>query len=308
MNKLTSFYPADRQGDVDAADVPLIPIGARRTTNGHAPIAETYSIGSMPSNTAMNGSGGDLLHTRTGTMHENGAVQSSVNELIAAHYVRKSYRRGELAIPVLQGVSLAVEKGEFLAIVGPSGCGKTTLLHLLATLDRPDSGEICFEGNRIDNLPTGGRDILRNRYFGMIFQFYHLLPELTVFENVLMPAMIGDGIFGYLAKRKSRREMARQMLDLVGLSHRLKHKPRELSGGEMQRTAIARALVSNPRLLLADEPTGNLDKQTGEEIMAILHRLNREQNLTIVMVTHDQRIADQADRTITLVDGRVVAA
>jgi lipoprotein-releasing system ATP-binding protein len=234
--------------------------------------------------------------------------QSSPNELIAAHYVRKSYQRGQLIIPVLQGVSLGVDRGEFLAIVGPSGCGKTTLLHLLATLDRPESGEVCFEGNRIDNLPTRGRDILRNRYFGMVFQFYHLLPELTVFENVLMPSMIGDGVFGYLVRRGKRREAARQMLELVGLSHRLKHKPRELSGGEMQRTAIARALVSNPRLLLADEPTGNLDKQTGEEIMAILRRLNREQNLTIVMVTHDPHIAEQADRTITLVDGRVVAA
>jgi lipoprotein-releasing system ATP-binding protein len=233
--------------------------------------------------------------------------QSSATELIAAHYIRKSYRRGALVIPVLQGVSLAVDQGEFLAIVGPSGCGKTTLLHLLATLDRPDSGEVCFEGNRIDTLPTRGRDILRNRYFGMVFQFSHLLPELTVLENVLMPTMIGDGILGYLARRSKRRESARKMLELVGLSHRLRHKPRELSGGEMQRTAIARALVSDPRLLLADEPTGNLDKHTGEEIMTLLRRLNREQNLTIVMVTHDPHIAEQADRTITLVDGRVVA-
>jgi lipoprotein-releasing system ATP-binding protein len=241
-------------------------------------------------------------------VHPSHTGQSSPSELIAAHYVRKAYRRDELVIPVLQGVSLEVQKGEFLAIVGPSGCGKTTLLHLLATLDRPDAGEVCFEGNRIDNLPTRGRDILRNRYFGMVFQFYHLLPELTVFENVLMPAMIGDGIFGYLAMRGRRREAARRMLELVGLSHRLKHKPRQLSGGEMQRTAIARALVSNPRLLLADEPTGNLDKHTGQEIMEILRRLNREQNLTIVMVTHDTHIAEQADRIITLVDGRVVAA
>jgi lipoprotein-releasing system ATP-binding protein len=247
-------------------------------------------------------------HVGESLRDSHGSQQSSPGELIAAHYIRKSYRRGALVIPVLQGVSLAVDQGEFLAIVGPSGCGKTTLLHLLATLDRPDSGEVCFEGNRIDTLPTRGRDILRNRYFGMVFQFYHLLPELTVLENVLMPSMIGDGILGYLAHRGKRRESARNMLELVGLSHRLKHKPRELSGGEMQRTAIARALVANPRLLLADEPTGNLDKHTGEEIMAILRRLNREQNLTIVMVTHDPHIAEQADRTITLVDGRVVAA
>ncbi len=229
-------------------------------------------------------------------------------EILAAHYVRKSYRKASIVIPVLQGVELAIQAGEFVSIIGPSGCGKTTLLHLLATLDAPDSGEICFEGNRIDNVPSAGRDLLRNKYFGMVFQFYHLLPELTTLENVLTPAMIGEGVLGYWSRRRAYKERAMEMLELVGLGHRLKHKPRELSGGEMQRTAIARALVSRPRVLLADEPTGNLDKHTGEEIMTILRRLNREQNLTIVMVTHDSRIAAEADRTVTLVDGRVVAA
>jgi lipoprotein-releasing system ATP-binding protein len=237
-----------------------------------------------------------------------GSSPRATREIIAAHYVRKSYRKASIVIPVLQGVELAINEGEFVSIIGPSGCGKSTLMHLLATLDAPDSGEVWFEGNRIDNLPSKGRDILRNRYFGMVFQFYHLLPELSVLENVLMPSMIGQGILGYLGRRRANRERARQMLELVGLGHRLKHKPRELSGGEMQRTAIARALVSNPRVLLADEPTGNLDKHSGEEIMAILRRLNREQNLTIVMVTHDSQIAAEADRMVTLVDGRVVAA
>jgi lipoprotein-releasing system ATP-binding protein len=213
-----------------------------------------------------------------------------------------------MEISVLQGVELSVGDGEFVAIIGPSGCGKSTLLHLLATLDAPDSGEIRFEGNRIDNLPAAGRDILRNRYFGMVFQFYHLLPELTTLENVLAPAMIGESVLGYMRRRREYRKRAQEMLELVGLGHRLRHKPRELSGGEMQRTAIARALVARPRVLLADEPTGNLDKGSGEEIMAILRRLNRERNLTIVMVTHDTRIAEQADRTVTLIDGRVVAA
>src|SRR4029077_6113610 len=125
-------------------------------------------------------------------------------------------------------------EGEFVAIIGPSGCGKSTLLHLLATLDAPDTGEIHFEGNRIDNLSTAGRDILRNRYFGMIFQFYHLLPELTTFENVLAPAMIGESVFGYWRRRRGYHDRAREMLEMVGLGHRLKHKPRELSGGEMQ--------------------------------------------------------------------------
>ena len=228
--------------------------------------------------------------------------------LLSASGVYKSYRKGPLGIPVLQNVDLAVREGEFVAIIGPSGCGKTTLLHLLATLDTPDAGQIHFEGNRIDNLPTAGRDILRNRHFGMIFQFYHLLPELTTLENVLTPAMIGSGLLSYMRQRRQHRERATAMLEMVGLAHRLKHKPRELSGGEMQRTAIARALVSNPRVLLADEPTGNLDKATGEEILSLLRRLNREQNLTIVMVTHDGRIAESADRTVTLVDGRVQAA
>jgi lipoprotein-releasing system ATP-binding protein len=301
MSNLSSYYPSNRVGEPDLLDIPLVPVTPRSSVAG---VFDPGALGAGLAEASYNTQAG-LTEASYSSQH---AVQCSASELIAAHYIRKSYRRGQVVIPVLQGVSLAVDKGEFLAIVGPSGCGKTTLLHLLATLDRPDSGEVCFQGHRIDNLPTGGRDILRNRYFGMIFQFYHLLPELNVLENVLMPSMIGDGIFGYIARRRRRRESARQMLEMVGLSHRLKHKPRELSGGEMQRTAIARALVSNPRLLLADEPTGNLDKHTGEEIMAILRRLNREQNLTIVMVTHDPHIADQADRTITLVDGRVVAA
>jgi lipoprotein-releasing system ATP-binding protein len=232
----------------------------------------------------------------------------TLREIIAARFVRKSYRKASIEIPVLQGVELTIGQGEFVSIIGPSGCGKSTLLHLLATLDAPDSGEIRFEGHRIDNLPSAGRDILRNKYFGMVFQFYHLLPELTTLENVLVPAMIGEGVFGYLRRGRAHRRRAHEMLELVGLGHRLKHKPRELSGGEMQRTAIARALVARPRVLLADEPTGNLDKATGEEIMAILRTLNRQQNLTIVMVTHDPHIAQEADRTVTLVDGRVAAA
>ncbi len=228
--------------------------------------------------------------------------------ILGARGVIKSYRKGALSIPVLQNIDLEIGRGEFVAVIGPSGCGKSTLLHLLATLDVPDYGEIFFEGNRIDNLAAAGRDILRNRYFGMIFQAYHLLPELTMLENVLAPAMIGESALGYWLKRRQYRERASEMLRVVGLAHRLKHKPRELSGGEMQRTAIARALVAQPHVLLADEPTGNLDKATGEEILALLGRLNREQNLTIVMVTHDREIAAAADRTVTLVDGRVQAA
>jgi lipoprotein-releasing system ATP-binding protein len=220
----------------------------------------------------------------------------------------KSYRKGPIEVPVLRGVDLEVREGEFLAIVGQSGCGKSTLLHLLGTLDAPDRGEIYFDGNRIDNLPAVGRDVLRNRHFGMIFQFYHLLPELTTLENVLSPLLIAHGVISYFRHRAEHHRRAMELLEKVSLDHRLKHKPRELSGGEMQRAAIARALISEPEVLLADEPTGNLDKATGCEIMRILRSLNRENNLTIVMVTHDLPIAEGADRAVRLTEGRVESA
>ncbi len=219
--------------------------------------------------------------------------------------LKKTYRKGPVEVPVLRGVSLAVRQGEFLAIVGQSGCCKTTLLHLLGTLDVPDRGEIDFEGRRIDNLSAAERDGLRNRRFGMIFQFYHLLPELTTLENVLAPLMITHGIWSYWRQRKQFRALAADLLAMLGLGHRLKHRPRELSGGEMQRVAIARSLIARPSLLLADEPTGNLDQESGREIIKILRTLNQRHLLTIVMVTHDPAIAAAADRTIRLVDGRV---
>jgi lipoprotein-releasing system ATP-binding protein len=219
--------------------------------------------------------------------------------------LHKSYRKGVVEVPVLRGVSLKVRQGELLAIVGQSGSGKSTLLHLLGTLDAPDQGEIHYAGGRIDNLPARDRDRLRNCRFGMIFQFYHLLPELTTLENVLSPLMIAHGVLSYFRRRSEHRVRAEKLLDMVGLSHRLKHRPRELSGGEMQRAAIARALVAQPDLLLADEPTGNLDQATGQEIIRLLRTLNREQNLTIVMVTHDRAIADHADRIVRLANGKI---
>ena len=228
--------------------------------------------------------------------------------LLSASGIVKSYRKGRHEVPVLSGVDFSIAAGEFTAIVGQSGSGKSTLLHLLGTLDAPDSGEIHFEGKRIDNVPTSTRDKLRNEQFGMIFQFYHLLPELSALENVLVPRMIAEGVVRYWYNRRRHLQQAAQLLEMVGLGHRLRHKPRELSGGEMQRAAIARALISRPRVLLADEPTGNLDRKTGDEIMRILRSLNADQNLTIVMVTHDPAIAAQADRTVRLVEGRVEAA
>ncbi len=230
---------------------------------------------------------------------------SAKTAVLAAKHVKKSYYKAKLEVPVLRGVDFVVQPGEFVAIIGQSGSGKSTLLHLLGTLDAPNSGEISFEGNRIDNLPTASRDVLRNKYFGMIFQFYHLLPELSMLENVLAPLMISDSVWKYLLNRSKYMERAKHLLDMVGLSHRLTHKPKELSGGEMQRTAIARALIAQPRVLLADEPTGNLDQQTGAEILALLKKLNEEQGLSIIMVTHDQAIARQAHRIVRLVEGRV---
>jgi lipoprotein-releasing system ATP-binding protein len=224
---------------------------------------------------------------------------------LAAVGLKKNYRKGPVEIPVLGGVDLEVRRGEFLAIIGQSGSGKSTLLHLLGTLDAPTAGEVHFDGRRIDNLPAAERDRLRNTLFGMIFQFYHLLPELTTLENVLSPLMIRHGVWNYRRHRREHLQAARELLELVGLSHRLKHRPRELSGGEMQRTAIARALISGPRVLLADEPTGNLDVETGQEILRILRTLNRTQNLSIVMVTHDTAIAAEADRIVRLAAGRV---
>jgi len=246
---------------------------------------------------------GSKLKVQSSTSTLN--LEPGTSNLLAARGLKKSYRKGKLEVPVLKGVDFNVQPGEFVAIVGQSGCGKSTLLHLLGTLDAPDAGEIHFEGNRIDNLAPRGRDVLRNKHFGMIFQFYHLLPELSTLENVLAPIMIRYGVFSYWRHKGEHAKRAKELLDLVGLSHRLTHKPRELSGGEMQRAAIARALIADPKLLLADEPTGNLDQKTGGEILSLLRKLNREQGLTVVMVTHDQAIARQADRTVKLVEGRV---
>jgi lipoprotein-releasing system ATP-binding protein len=224
---------------------------------------------------------------------------------LACRDLHKSYAKAGHQIPVLRGVDLEVRSGEFLAIIGSSGSGKSTLLHLLGTLDRPDQGEVNYDGRRIDNLPARQCDALRNTQFGFIFQFYHLLPELTALENVLSPRMISDGVLRYWRNRREHQAEARRLLEVVGLSHRLKHKPREMSGGEMQRAAIARALITKPRVLLADEPTGNLDRRTGQEILTLLRSLSDREKLTVVMVTHDLGIAEQADRIVSLVEGRV---
>lgn len=230
---------------------------------------------------------------------------SASGDLLSVHQLRKVYCKANVDIEVLKGVSFGVNEGEFVSIVGQSGSGKSTLLHLLGTLDAPDSGEIHFAGRRIDNLKSRARDQIRNNQFGLIFQFYHLLPELTTLENVLVPKMIRHSSWGYWLNRRQYVERAKHLLEIVGLSHRLTHKPSELSGGEMQRTAIARALIAQPNVLLADEPTGNLDSKNGQEILKVLRRLNEQERVTTLMVTHDLSIASECDRVIQLVDGRV---
>ena len=224
---------------------------------------------------------------------------------IAAIPVEKRCRKGDHTTAVLHGVNIDVDRGEFVSIVGQSGSGKSTLLHLLGLLDAPSVGEIHLDGQRIDDLSAKSRDELRNRVFGFIFQFYHLLPELSVMENVLAPLMIRYTLLGYVRRKRELQNHARDLLERVGLSHRLTHRPSELSGGEMQRAAIARALIGKPEVLLADEPTGNLDASTGGEIMDLLRTLNEQENLTIVMVTHDNAIAEQAGRTVRLREGRL---
>jgi lipoprotein-releasing system ATP-binding protein len=219
--------------------------------------------------------------------------------------LEKSYRKGKNLVPVLHGVDLEVERGEFVAIVGASGSGKSTLLHVLGQLDAPDAGAVYLDGRRIDDLSERHRDALRNRTFGFIFQFYHLLPELSALENVMMPHLIRHGFWTYLKQRRAVRREATALLERVGLGHRLTHYPSELSGGEMQRAAIARALASGPEVLLADEPTGNLDASTGQGVLELLRDLNRERGVTMIMVTHDAQIAQQADRVVRLAAGQI---
>ena len=222
--------------------------------------------------------------------------------------LRKTYRSGDATLEILRGVDFSLERGGFVSIVGQSGSGKSTLLHLMGLLDAPDAGTVLLDGERIDGLPAARRDRLRNTAIGMVFQAYHLLPELDALENVMAPLLVRHGPLEWLRVRGAARERARDLLDRFGLGGRLRHKPRQLSGGEMQRVAIARALVAGPRVLLADEPTGNLDQATGAEILDALCELNRAEGLSIVLVTHDAAIAGRAGRIVRLAAGRVAAS
>lgn len=230
-----------------------------------------------------------------------------------AENLHKTYRLGRIDVPVLRGVSITVQPGEWVAVLGASGSGKSTLLHLLGGLDRPDDHDdssITFNGEMIRGVRSAKLDRYRNESVGFIFQFYHLLPELNVLENTLIPAMVRHGRFGY-ARRKGGPDgliaRAERLLATFGLTHRLKHRPAELSGGERQRVAIARALVNDPPLLLADEPTGNLDRKTGQAILDELTQHRAATRRTLLMVTHDLEVASRADRIIRLADGVVAA-
>lgn len=236
----------------------------------------------------------------------NIAARSTTTPLLEARAVRKTYSFGAVPVEVLTGADLSVQPGEWVAVLGSSGSGKSTLMHLLGGLDRPDTngGEILFDGTPISVTHGNRLDGYRNRDIGFVFQFYHLLPELSVFENAMLPGMVGNWLTGHSARRAVARESAGALLESFGLSHRLAHRPGQLSGGERQRVAIARALVNSPRVLLADEPTGNLDTLTGAGILDLLAERHAK-GLTLVIVTHDQAVAARADRIVKLVNGRV---
>ena len=221
--------------------------------------------------------------------------------LIELKDIHKTYVMGDIKLPVLKGITLSVEKGDMVALTGASGSGKSTLMNILGCLDRPTSGEYWLDGEEISRLSNDGRADVRNRKIGFVFQNFNLLPRTSALENVIMP-------LGYTASHLSEKQMVERgklMLERVGLADRMDHEPSRLSGGQQQRVAIARALVNNPRILFADEPTGNLDTKMSDEILRIFNEINASEGVTIVLVTHEMDVANSAKRIVRLVDGEV---
>jgi lipoprotein-releasing system ATP-binding protein len=220
--------------------------------------------------------------------------------MIIVKDLHKSFPMGEQTLTVLRGIDLIIERGELIAVVGASGAGKSTLLHILGLLDRPSKGTVCFEGQDLFQLSEAAQAEFRNRRIGFVFQFHHLLPEFTALENACMPALI---------QRREPQEVRQEAIGLlkdVGLGPRLQHKPGELSGGEQQRVAVARALLQKPDLVLADEPTGNLDTHTGDALFALMRELNKARGTTFVIVTHNDKLSAQADRILHMQDGQII--
>jgi lipoprotein-releasing system ATP-binding protein len=228
-----------------------------------------------------------------------GIRQHAAGPLLQVQGLEKVFKKGGEKIHALKGIDLTIHQGERVAITGASGAGKTTLLHILGTLDRPSRGDVLYQGVALFSRPEGALAALRNRDIGFVFQFYNLLPEFTALENTMMPALI-QGI-----GREQAQEKAEEILTEVGLKDRMRHKPGELSGGEQQRVAVARALVLRPSLLLADEPTGNLDSKTGERVIKLIFSLNRAKGVTLIVVTHNEALAQRFPRQIFLADGRI---
>ena len=234
------------------------------------------------------------------------AIRNPQSQVLVAENLVKDYRIGKVSLRVLHGVSMDVRAGELLSIIGPSGAGKSTLLHMLGMLDTPTSGRVLHHGRDMAELSGAEQANWRNRLFGFVFQFYHLMPDFTAIENVAMPMMVGAGLAGWSRQARQARQKAREMLAQVGLEKRGEHRPTQLSGGERQRVAIARALINQPEVLFCDEPTGNLDSDSGEAILDLLRGLQQQRGCTLVIVTHDERIAAVGDRVLHLKDGHLV--
>jgi ABC-type lipoprotein export system ATPase subunit len=222
--------------------------------------------------------------------------------VVKLHDIHKTYQMGDIAVPVLKGVSMMVAQGEMVALMGASGSGKSTLMNILGCLDRPDSGSYWLDGEEVARLSADQRALLRNRKLGFVFQNFNLLPRTSALDNVAMPLLYAAG---QISERDSRQRAA-EMLGRVGLEDRLNYEPSRLSGGQQQRVAIARALINHPSLLLADEPTGNLDSQTSKEVLEMIQQLNQKEGITIIMVTHDAKVAQHAGRRIHIHDGVIV--